>query len=280
MDRGAIAIAILIASGCVSPAPGQSTGSVFVELRNAGAKKWTSIGPEGGEIQALSVDPHNPGTLYAATSGGVAFKSLDGGARWVKSGGPNGLLLFDPQDAKTIYSIGSIYFGFTCGGITKSTDGGKSWSPANSGLPASGFCVQVLALAIDPNNPSTLYAGTSVGIYKSTDGGANWISSNSGLPKGSSDPVLYPDGRYPGTSFLAINPQNSSTIYAVVNHFNAPGELLFKSTDGGGSWNPAGSELLRAISYWPSIREIRAHYMRAPIMEYSRARMGERAGVR
>src|SRR4029450_4605970 len=126
MDRGAIAIAILIASGCVSPAPGQSTASVFVEPRNAGAKKWTSIGPEGGGIQALSVDPHNPGTLYAATSGGVAFKSLDGGARWVESGGPSGFLVFDPQDANTIYAIRSTYFGFTCGGIAKSTDGAKS----------------------------------------------------------------------------------------------------------------------------------------------------------
>ena len=62
----------------------------------AGTNAWTSIGPQGGWIEALSIDPHNPRTLYAATSGG-AFKSLDGGANWVKSGMPNKLLVFDPH---------------------------------------------------------------------------------------------------------------------------------------------------------------------------------------
>lgn len=38
------------------------TGSV-----RAGTNAWTSIGPEGGAIRALTVDPHHPGTLYAAT---------------------------------------------------------------------------------------------------------------------------------------------------------------------------------------------------------------------
>jgi photosystem II stability/assembly factor-like uncharacterized protein len=204
---------------------------------------WTSIGPQGGEILALSIDPRIPSTVYAATACGGAFKSLDGGARWINSDAPNRPLVFDPQDANTIYSIGSTYFGTSCSGITKSTDGGKSWNSANSGLPGSGFCIQVPALAIDPRNPSTLYAGTSYGIFKSTDEGANWISCNSGLPKGSLGPVSNADGQYPGTSSLTIDPQSPSTVYAVVNHFNAPGELLFKSIDGCGSWNPAGSGL-------------------------------------
>jgi hypothetical protein len=49
----------------------------------AGPNAWKNIGPEGGEIYALSVDPHNPRTLYVATGSGGAFKSLDGGASWV-----------------------------------------------------------------------------------------------------------------------------------------------------------------------------------------------------
>jgi hypothetical protein len=73
----------------------------------AGTNAWTSIGPQGGEIRALSVDPHNPRALYAATAYGGAFKSLDGGASWVKSDGPNRPLVFDPQDPDTIYSIDS-----------------------------------------------------------------------------------------------------------------------------------------------------------------------------
>jgi hypothetical protein len=46
----------------------------------AGANEWTSVGPEGGQILALSIDPRNPGTIYAATVEGHAFKSVNGGA--------------------------------------------------------------------------------------------------------------------------------------------------------------------------------------------------------
>jgi hypothetical protein len=41
---------------------------------------WTSIGPDGGQIRALAIDPTAPSTLYAGTQGGGVFRSLDGGA--------------------------------------------------------------------------------------------------------------------------------------------------------------------------------------------------------
>src|SRR5262249_25879505 len=47
----------------------------------AGSSKWTSIGPFGGTIQSLAIDPQNSTTLYAGTSSGV-FKSIDGGLSW------------------------------------------------------------------------------------------------------------------------------------------------------------------------------------------------------
>jgi photosystem II stability/assembly factor-like uncharacterized protein len=205
----------------------------------AGNNAWTSIGPQGGEVQALSIDPHNPLTLYAATSYGGEFKSLDGGVSWVRSGGPNAPLVFDPEDSDTIYAIDSAK------GISKSTDGGTSWNPANSGLPSF---LQVITLAIDPLRPSTLYTGTSEGIFKSTDGGANWSSASSGLPlvpfSGQFDPSA--PSRPPSVYSLVIDPQNPSTLYAVADGdavlsgtgltVYAVGGLV-KSTDGGGSWN-------------------------------------------
>jgi hypothetical protein len=40
----------------------------------------------------------------------------------------------------------------------------------------------VEGLAIDPNTPSTVYAGTvDLGVYRSTDGGATWVPFNAGL---------------------------------------------------------------------------------------------------
>src|SRR2546426_12060665 len=76
-------------------------------------------------------------------------------------------------------------YAVTCDrGVFKSTDGGASWNA--TGLTGVG----VLALAIDPQTPTILYAGgtpndcgsglffeewVQSGVYKSTDGGSNWV---------------------------------------------------------------------------------------------------------
>jgi hypothetical protein len=49
---------------------------------SAGVNVWTSIGPEGGHIHALAIDPVTPTTLYAGTNGGGVFKSTNGGGNW------------------------------------------------------------------------------------------------------------------------------------------------------------------------------------------------------
>jgi photosystem II stability/assembly factor-like uncharacterized protein len=88
----------------------------------------------------------------------------------------------------------------------------------------------VAALAVDPQNPGTLYAGGDGGVFKTTDGGASWSAANSGLPTVG----IAADGSYlvAGVNLLAIDPQNTSTLYA--------GTVgLFKSTDGGASWTEA-----------------------------------------
>ena len=44
------------------------TSSITAE---GGINSWTSIGPEGGSIPALAIDPVTPSTLYARAGGGV-----------------------------------------------------------------------------------------------------------------------------------------------------------------------------------------------------------------
>ena len=105
----------------------------------------------------------------------------------------------------------------------KSTDGGLRWSAIGDGLGSN----IVLALAIDPNTPSQLYAGTSNGVFKSVNGGSSWSAFNNGLPRG----IVI--------TALAIDPDAPSTIYAGCGgisspHFSRGG--VFKSTDGGSSW--------------------------------------------
>ena len=96
----------------------------------------------------------------------------------------------------------------------------NSWT---SNGPEGGW---IVALAIDPVTPATLYAGTYLGgVFKSTDGGGSWSAVNIGLPN---DSYL---------SALAVDPQTPTTLYAGTAHG------VFKSTNGGGSWSAVNTGL-------------------------------------
>jgi hypothetical protein len=70
---------------------------------------WAGIGPEGGIIVALAIDPATPTTLYAGSYGGRVFKSIDGGKSW--NAAATGLtrhtvtsLAIDPTTPTTLYA--------------------------------------------------------------------------------------------------------------------------------------------------------------------------------
>ncbi len=138
----------------------------------------------------------------------------------------SGDLTIDPKDPSTLYAMDLTphnppYASWNY--IFKSTDGGTRWTPVSS-LPPYG----IGTLAIDPQNSSTLYAGggTSGSIYKSTDGGTTW--STSPLPPESLT-ADDDDVWTPVISWLSI--RKTRTRYA------AGSGGIFKSTDGGVSWN-------------------------------------------
>jgi photosystem II stability/assembly factor-like uncharacterized protein len=177
---------------------------------------WVSIGPEGGYIQALAVDPGTPSTIYAGCTTGI-FKSFDGGASWSPAGlgGPNVFALaIDPVRTSTLYAG-------TGKGVFKSSDGGVRWTLANTGLTST----VVLSLAVDPQTPATVYAGTNGGVFKSTDGAATWSAASGAV--GTQRVVA-----------LAINPASPSTLYAAV----VTGSV-YRSSDGAASWTAASNGL-------------------------------------
>ena len=62
--------------------------------------------------------------------------------------------------------------------IYKTRDGGKTWTNLSKGMSYS----RVIAMAIDPLYPATIYAGTKGdAVYKSYDGGQRWTSLRAGL---------------------------------------------------------------------------------------------------
>ena len=74
----------------------------------------------------------------------------------------------------------------------------------------------MLALAIDPADPTTLYAGTAIGICKSLDAGSSWAMLNTGL----------------FVSAISLDPSAPSVLYAGT-HLG-----VLKSVDAGATWSP------------------------------------------
>ena len=182
---------------------------------------WTAAGPEGGNVDALIVDPVNSSRIYAGTNGGV-FQSTDGGATWSTSS--EGLtdsfvlsLAIDPTSTSTLFA------GTGNGGVFKSNNRGLSWFTVTDPRQFPDLATaSITSLVIDPQSPDTLYAGTSRGVFRSANGGGDWTDASLGL----SESIIVS---------LAIDPSNPAIVYA-----GTLGDGVFKTTNGGGAWAAAG----------------------------------------
>jgi photosystem II stability/assembly factor-like uncharacterized protein len=111
--------------------------------------------------------------------------------------------------------------------VYKSTDAGLTWLPADTGMeqfPAH----KAQVLAVDPNEPSILYAGTSYGVFKSTDAANSWEPVSKGLPQHS-------------VTGLAIDSLLSSTLYALSANLDFNSGFVSQSNNGAVKWNTIGS---------------------------------------
>jgi hypothetical protein len=199
----------------------------------------------GFGVRALAIDPNVPATLYAGTTFGV-YKTSNGGRSWSPSntGIPAELqvtfVAVSPTSPPTLFAIpGARAFEYAPKvGVFRSTNGGGSWAASNRGFPTyetGAIATEILDIAIDPANPTTVYAATWVGVYKSTDGGGKWVPSNTGL----TDEVRK----------IVIDPVNPATLYATPN-----GNGVCKSSDGGKTWAstptrfPSGNTIMALVT--------------------------------
>ena len=125
-----------------------------------------------------------------------------------------------------------FYVGQVNGGVWKSDDYGRTWTPIFDDQPTQ----SIGAIAVAPSNPSILYVASGEGlqrpdlsvgdgIYKSTDAGKTWI--HLGLRDGQQIPQL------------AVDPGDPDRLFAAVlgHPFGAnPERGIFRSTDGGQTW--------------------------------------------
>jgi photosystem II stability/assembly factor-like uncharacterized protein len=126
-------------------------------------------------ILALVADPKSGRTFYASVDAGGLYKSSDGGERWQHVG--EGLpaqhitaLAVDPIDTQVVY-VGYALGNQGC--VARSTDSGNT-------LPTATNCIteaDISVLAIDPEQPTRIYAGTEGrGVFRSDDGGLEWMA--------------------------------------------------------------------------------------------------------
>ena len=162
------------------------------------AERWVHIGPWGGTVHTLALNPELPTQLYAGTQWSCLYNSANGGGQWQVTG--RGM-----TNCQTVYTVAvaplassTLYAGTRWNGIFRSSDAGENWTATTSGL--SDYCVRVLA--INPVNAAELYAGScESGVFRSRDGGNNWVAVNSGITDLS-------------VMALTIDPFNPSAIYA------------------------------------------------------------------
>ena len=210
---------------------------------------WRMLGPfRGGRCDAVSGVPGRPDEFYFGHVNGGVWKTIDAGRTWFpifddQPVASIGALAVAPSAPDVIY-VGSgestlrdsVGFG---DGVYKSTDAGRTWT--HLGLAET---QHIGKIAVDPKNPDVVFvaaighlyaANPDRGLFRSRDGGRTWQK------------VLYMDENV-GAVEVVIDPTDARVVYAGLWNTrrppwftyaptNGPGGGIYKSTDGGSTWN-------------------------------------------
>ncbi len=154
-------------------------------------------------------DPTNPSTIYVAGWGlfddheGGVFRSDDGGKTWKELPGTHGHSIRAMAIAATDHNllvVGSLQ------GVFRSKDGGTTWeriTPENPNVLENHASMKnFVSVAIDPQNPDVIYAGTRHLAWKTTNGGQTWHNIKDGMLDDSD------------VFSIIIDPKTPSRVYA------------------------------------------------------------------
>jgi photosystem II stability/assembly factor-like uncharacterized protein len=221
--------------------------------------KWQFLGPvnvSGRCTDVAVVAPKGKNyTIYAATASAGLWRTVNEGTTWepIFDDAPSlaiGDVALAPSNPDIIW-IGTgeanIFRSSQAGcGVYKSTDRGQTWR--HMGLTDT---YTIGRIVVHPQNPDIVYVAASGhewtlngerGVYKTGDGGQSWQK------------VLFIDNET-GAIDLAMDPADSETLYAAAwqrtrqkwndprNHARSTGSGVFRSRDGGRTWQPINAGL-------------------------------------
>jgi uncharacterized protein (TIGR03437 family) len=233
---------------------------------------WTTR-PVGGPLYpysaALEIDPRHPSFVVYSTAESYSApdfvaRSFDGGETWQRMrlpGVPNTQwdrwiygFAFDPLIPGTLYAGGG-------GGVIRSTDWGATWTDMSDGLVEHRFTdrpahIHLLSLAIDPNNPQRLLAGTADGLFEITLSPAAAQVTSGGVVNAASfaNPVM-PNGAIARGSLFTVFDPRVADYPEVAHAFPLP------TTLGGEQYSmqiSVGGATADAIMLWAGYGQVNA----------------------
>lgn len=182
--------------------------------------------PDTHHVRWIEVAPNDPDTVHVSIEAGALVRSTDAGRTWQDRvrGSPR-----DVHSMATHPAAPGRVWAAAGDGYAESTNGGETWSYPETGLSV-GYCWSV---AVDPGDPETVLLSAASGartahshsraesfVFRRSDGG-RWEPVDDSLPTGAGV-VRYEiaSGTRPGEFVAASN------------------SGLFRSRDGGRSWQP------------------------------------------
>ena len=208
---------------------------------------WTQISsPPGGDAACFVFDANTPGVALAGSSGGLIYRSTDGGASWTKItvGGANEEFRIIGQSTTQTGVFYAVSTGNSPSGasglIYASRDDGVTWAALANQPPATQGFARGLGrgIAIAPGGQTIVLSDHYGGIYRTTDGGQTWTT-----------PLPYPQSRPYG---LAQDPQTPGTLLAAGYSLDASGAQhasIFRSADFGATWTTVTPAALNVGAY-------------------------------
>jgi photosystem II stability/assembly factor-like uncharacterized protein len=209
--------------------------------------------PEKVSVQAITVHPQDPEIVFIGTEDGP-YVSHDRGAHWMKPDFPDKdvqiwSFLVHPGAPRTILAGGSPV------AVYRSDDGGERWrriaKPQLAERVEMNFACRVMRLALDAKKPGDIFAVVEVnGVMRSRDGGATWQDCSAPLAA-FADQERYKsrigsksdaEGMLDGHS-ICVSTADPGAVYLA----NRMG--LFRSGDGGDSWNDLGVKKYSPLTY-------------------------------
>jgi photosystem II stability/assembly factor-like uncharacterized protein len=240
-----------------------------------------------GRLNCIAFHPTSPDIYWVGAAAGGLWMTYEHGHSWTCLTDQNGVLAVSdiaiPDDydfSQTIYIATGDRDGWDNRsiGVLKSTDGGQTWLPT-----ALSYTIQqsqmVNRLLMDPSNSNVLYAATTQGVFKTIDGGATWNTQmtdrefidmefkpgNPGIIYGStkggsiflsndgvsfSQEIFHSDGAR--RTEIAVTPAQPDFIYVLCSNDGSALHGIFKSINGGNSFDEVFSGAEKNLLTWES----------------------------